>query len=111
MKRLVELFPELSEHLDSDRLSAIESLYPHIAKKFDLLYGYQEFNNYIENDLWCHEYTPERPVRQGFPLNVLIELDVILRSHIRQFPFLQSETATREADPWAGNWQLSRDLD
>lgn len=83
--------------------SLLEELFPHVAKKLCLLWGSQEFYSYVEDDLFHHTPTTDRPVREGFPLTVLIELDAVLRAHIDAFPGLKSETAEREKalhNPW-----------
>ena len=80
--------------------SIIDNDFPHISKKILLLWESQELVNYIENDLMCTEPTPDRPSRKGFPLQVLMELDIILKYHIKMFPYFKSTQATLSSDHW-----------
>lgn len=75
--------------------SILESRYPHIVKKLLLIWGSEECIKYIEHDLFHHTPTPERPMREGFSLEVLIEIDKLLHKHIEQFPNIKSETGNR----------------
>lgn len=97
---LFEMLPAIGEQMGSID-SIIDERFPHISKKIIFLWGSTECLQYIENDLLHHSPTPDRPIRQGFPLQVLLELDIIHKEHQRQFPHITSDLIIRKNDPWS----------
>lgn len=101
--KVFDMLPTLGEQMGSAD-SIIDEQFPHIAKKILFLWGSQECVDYIEQDLLHFTPTPERPERAGFPLQVLLELDIILNEHIKRFPLYRSSLKDRQNDPW-NNWK------
>lgn len=105
MKALFNTTPKSILELVPLEESLVEELFPHVSKKLCMLWGHKEFYDYVEGELFHHTPTTDRPVREGFPLTVLIELDTILRAHMKEFPHIPSETGQREEflhNPWRG---------
>lgn len=97
-KNLFEMLPTLGEHtgyIDS----IIDVDYPHISKKIILMWGSNECVDYIES-LINYSHSHDRPMRQGFPLQALLELQFVLDEHVRQFPYMKSELMKSMEDPW-----------
>jgi hypothetical protein len=98
-KTLFELLPALGEqtgYIDS----IIDVDFPHISKNIITMWGSAECLVYIERTInYSHE--PDRPIRQGFPLQVIIELQIALNEHMRQFPDIQSDFTHRKNDIWS----------
>lgn len=90
-----ELVDTLGEQLGSVD-STIDELFPHIAKKILFLWGSPECVQYLD-ELIHFRPTSDRPTRQGFPLQAILELDIILKAHHKEFPqYKQAD------DIWAG---------
>ena len=80
--------------------SYIDVHYPHIAKKLCLFWGEPECLQELEK-LLNYSYSPERPDRQGFPMQVMTELFIILEKHHEQFPKVKADITNRLSDPWS----------
>ncbi len=64
-----------------DRESILDKDYARIAGQIELLWGYEEFYRYLERLLVVEK---ERD-RDGFPLEVILELDKLREIHERLF--------------------------
>ena len=99
MQKLYDLVPEIGEKTGMID-SYIDVNYPHIAKKLLLLWGEPECLMELDN-LLNYSYSPDRPNRQGFPLQVMTELFIILEKHHKEFPKVKADIIHRIEDPWA----------
>lgn len=98
-QNLYDMIPAIGEqtgYVDS----IIDEQFPHIAEKIWIMWGSEECMNYIEN-LVNYSPTADRPERQGFPFQALIELNIILDEHQKQFPNIKTELTHRVNTPWS----------
>ena len=73
--------PEIKIVID-EAGSFIDIWFPHVSKKIVCSWGTQDFREYV-NTLF---YTTRNTTRQGFPLEVLTELSVVVELHQKLFP-------------------------
>lgn len=76
--------------------SLIDRDFPHIAKLLNMYWGSAECIKYID-ELLNFVPTKERPSRNGFPFEVLLELNVIYEYHCREYP-----SSCQPKDVWGG---------
>lgn len=80
----------------------LEDKYPHISYNIVTMWGSQECLEYIES-LLVHEPTPERPYRQGFSLETILDIESIYLFHQEKFPYIMSRKLKDvKNNPWRG---------
>lgn len=72
------------------RPKALGTQFPHILNRLSLIWGSTAAETYFESLL-----IDERGGRQGFPFEVLMEIDALAEFHRRTYP-----TPTVATDPW-----------
>lgn len=95
---LYDMLPAIGEqtgYIDS----IIDVDFPHIAEKIWLFWGEPECMSYLD-ELLNYSHSKDRPSRQGFPFQAIVELNIVMEEHQRQFPNIRSNYKFRTEEPW-----------